>query len=83
MDRSVIPAFMFMGAVAYTVLGNFVVYVILVSRKVLVRFGYVGAPFHLHRACVQASPAMPCLRAVTLSTDIAVLLAALAGSGPR
>ena len=70
-----IPAFVFMGTIAYAVLGNFAVYVILVSRKVSLRFGYAGLPFYLYRVCVEASPAMPRLRAFALSTDIALLLA--------
>jgi hypothetical protein len=71
----ILPALAFMGTVAYAVLGNFAVYVILVSRKVPVRFGWAGTPFYLYRVCVQASPAMPRLRTFALSTDIAALLA--------
>ena len=72
---SVIPALAFTGSVVYAVLGNAAVYAILVSRKAPVRFGWAGIPFYLYRVCVQASPAMPCLRTFALSTNIAALLA--------
>jgi hypothetical protein len=70
-----IPILAFAGSVAYAVLGNVAVYIILASRKVPVRFGWAGTPFYLYRVCAQASPAMPCLRTFALSTNIAALLA--------
>jgi hypothetical protein len=75
MNISTIPVVAFAGTVAYAVLGNFAVYIILASRKVPVRFGWAGTPFYLYRVCVQASPEMPRLRTFALSANIAALLA--------
>jgi hypothetical protein len=76
MNIAVIPALAFTGTVAYAVIGNAAVYVILVRRKVPVRFLWAGTPGYLYGVCCRAAPTIPrILRIFALSTNIAVLLA--------
>ncbi len=77
---STVLIFAFALSVLYAVLGNAIVYCILVRRGVPVRFLWAGAPGYLYRVCAEATPSVGMhLRRVAYSTNVAFLVAALLG----
>jgi hypothetical protein len=71
---------MFALSVLYAVLGNAVVYFILLRRGVPTRSLWAGTPFYLYRVCLGAGPTVGVrLRRFAYSTDIAFLAAMLLG----
>ena len=67
-------------SVLYAVLGNVVVYWLLVRRRVAVRFFWSGTPGYLYRVCAQATPSVGIhLRRFAYSTNVAFLAAVLLG----
>jgi hypothetical protein len=68
-------AFAFAVTVLYAVVGNLVVYVILVRRRAAVRHLWVGVPGYLYRVCVTSNGLVGArLTKFALSTDIAAFL---------
>ena len=67
------PAFVL--AVLYAVIGNAIVFHVLVRRKVPLRFMWSGTPFYLYGMCNHLSPPLPALKAFALSTNMALILA--------
>jgi hypothetical protein len=76
----VIPVFAFVATIVYAVIGNAAVYIILVRKKIPVRFLWAGTPGYLYGVCCRATPPMPrILRMFALSTNIVLLLAIASG----
>lgn len=75
--------YLLLGVVGtYAVLGNFVAYIMLVSRGVPVRAAFVGMPGYLYRACMRATPPVSVpLQRFCFSIGIAFLAAMLLGLG--
>lgn len=69
----------FVFSVAYAVLGNVAVYVILARREVPIRFMWAGTPTYLYRLCRQSPAVGVALRRFAASTDVAFLVAMLLG----
>ncbi len=70
--------FAFALSVLYAVLGNVVVYFILLRRGVPVRFLWSGTPGYLYRVCARATPSVSDrLRRFSYSTNVALLAAAI------
>jgi hypothetical protein len=66
----------------YAVLGNIVVYFILIRRKVPLRFIWAGTPGYLYRICSKERTIVgDRLRLFALSTNIAFLVAMVIGLG--
>jgi len=73
---------LFAMGVVYAVVGNAVVYVVLLRRKVPVRAIWAGVPSYLYRVCANADPKVGAgLRRFALSTDVALVLSALLALG--
>jgi hypothetical protein len=69
-------------SIAYAVIGNVVVYVILIRRKVPVRFLWAGTPGYLYRICANQSGLVSSgLRKFALSTNILFLVGIVLGVG--
>ena len=69
-------SFAFAASVVYAVIGNAVVYLLLVRRKVALRKLWAGTPGYLYTQCVRSNGAVgPLLTRFALSTDIAFVLA--------
>jgi len=70
----------FAVAVAYGVLGNLVVLVLLLRLGVPLRVVWSGIPGYLYQRCLAAQPPVTAaLRRFALSTDIALLVALVTG----
>jgi len=70
----------FLLSVLYAVLGNTVVYVILIRRKVPLRSLWAGTPGYLYRVCKEATPIVSTgLQRFAFSTNIAFLVAMVLG----
>ena len=70
----------FVCCVTYAVVGNLIVYVILVQRGIPVRSLWAGTPTYLYRICLDATPSVgKSLRRFAFSTDIAFFVAMLVG----
>jgi hypothetical protein len=66
----------FAASIAYAAIGNTAVLLILLGRKIPLRFIWAGTPFYLYGLCNRATPPTSrALRAFALSTNIALLLA--------
>jgi hypothetical protein len=66
----------------YAVLGNFIAYLMLLSRGIPMRPFFAGVPGYLYRICVVAGPSVSInLRRFCLSTSVAFLAAGLLGLG--
>ena len=66
--------------VLYAVLGNALVYAILLRRGVPVRSLWAGTPVYLYRVCLEATPPVSKhLQRLAFSTNIAFLAAAILG----
>ena len=66
----------FAASIACAAIGNAAVLLVLIVRKIPLRFIWAGAPFYLYRVCNRATPPTSrALRAFALSTNIAFLLA--------
>jgi len=73
---------LFAMSVVYAVIGNAVVYVVLLRRKVPIRAIWAGVPTYLYRACANAdSKVGTALRRFALSTDVALAISALLALG--
>ena len=73
---------LFALSVVYAVVGNAVVYVVLLRRKVPVRSIWAGVPTYLYRVCAHAdSKAGTALRRFALSTDVALAISAVLAIG--
>ena len=67
-------------SVAYAVLGNTAVYILLRRRNVLFRFIWSGTPGYLYGVCHRSFPPVPrSLTRLALSTNVALLLAIASG----
>ena len=71
----------FVVSVAYSVLGNAAVYVVLARRKVPTRFIWSGTPGYLYRVCTESPTVGPGLSRFAFSTNVAFVVAFLAGLG--
>jgi hypothetical protein len=70
----------FMITVAYSAVGNAVLYVLLRRRGVAFRFVWSGTPGYLYRVCRRSTPPLPrALTGFALSTYIAFILVIPAG----
>ena len=73
---------LFALGVVYAVIGNAVVYVVLLRRKVPVRSIWAGVPTYLYRVCATAdSKVGTALRRFALSTDVALAISAVLAIG--
>jgi hypothetical protein len=63
------------STVGYAAIGNAVVGLVLLRRKIPVRFMWSGTPFYLYGACTRMTPRSRTLIAFALSTNISLLLA--------
>jgi hypothetical protein len=73
---------LFALSVVYAVVGNAVVYVVLLRRKVPVRSIWAGVPTYLYRVCANAdSKVGTALRRLALSTDVALAISAVLAIG--
>jgi len=73
---------LFALSVVYAVIGNAVVYVVLLRRKVPIRAIWAGVPTYLYRACANAdSKVGTALRRFALSTDVALAISAVLAIG--
>jgi hypothetical protein len=73
---------LFALSVVYAVIGNAVVYVVLLRRKVPVRSIWAGVPTYLYRVCANAdSKVGTALRRLALSTDVALAISAVLAIG--
>jgi hypothetical protein len=71
----------FVASVSFAVLGNAIVYIILVHRKVPLRSFWAGTPGYLYRVCVNSPSVGTRLRRFAFSTNIAFLTAIVLGIG--
>ncbi len=72
----------FVASVLYAVLGNAIIYIILIRRKVSPRFFWAGTPGYLYRVCVNATPTVGTrLRHFAFITNIAFFVAIMLGIG--
>jgi hypothetical protein len=72
----------FTFSVLYAVLGNVIVYLILIRRRVPVRSIWAGTPGYLYRICVKERTIVGNrLRRFALSTNIAFIVALVFGVG--
>lgn len=75
---------LFAMSVVYAVIGNAVVYFVLLRRKVPVRSIWAGVPTYLYRVCANAdSKVGTALRRFALSTDVALAISGLLAIGLR
>jgi hypothetical protein len=73
-----VVSFVFSGL--YAVLGNIIVYFILIRRKVTLRSIWAGTPGYLYRICVKERAIVGSrLRRFAFSTNIAFLVAMILG----
>ncbi len=69
-------------SVLYAVLGNIIVYIILIRRKVGLRFIWTGTPGYLYRVCLKERTIVGNrLCRFAFSTNIAFLVAVATGLG--
>lgn len=80
MSTSIVVWGIFALSVAYAVLGNVIVYVILLRRHVPVSFMWAGTPGYLYRVCVAARVGV-CVQRFAFSTNIALGVAMILGVG--
>jgi hypothetical protein len=74
--------FLFVLSVTYAVLGNAIVCLVLIRRKVSLSFFLAGTPGYLYRVCAQAGPVVGTpLRRFAWTTNVAFALAAMLGLG--